>query len=175
MTQDASRWTCGCGGGVEESDVADAGRLTEQPTRPMVGFVEVLCKQRHGYVSLLLGRGGTMDEIQTEFSVSVDQYIPGLVRVEGDLDLATAPELLSVVANRAGDVALDCSGLAFIDGAGLNAVLTAHAACCARGARFVVLDPSPPVLRLIRLLELDTVLPVCSRDGKLRESDSDSA
>jgi len=114
-----------------------------------------------------------MDEIQTEFRVSVDHRIPSLIRVVGDLDLATAPELLSVIASPAGDVALDCSGLAFIDGAGLHAVMAANAACCERGARFVLLDPSPPVLRLIRLLELDTVLPMCSRDGKLRASDGD--
>lgn len=107
-----------------------------------------------------------MDEIQTEFRVSVDPDDPALVRVGGELDLATAPELLGALEQRDGEVVLDCSGLAFIDVAGLNAVVEAHAACRARGARLVLLDPSPAVRRLLRLLELDTVVPVCSRDRR---------
>lgn len=112
-------------------------------------------------------------EILTEFSVLVDRNIPSLIRVAGELDLATAPELMSVLASRTGDVLLDCADLAFIDGAGLYVVMKAHAECCSRGAHFVLLDPSPAVLRLLRLTELDTVLPMCSRNGKRRASDSD--
>jgi anti-anti-sigma factor len=112
-------------------------------------------------------------DIQTEFTVVVDRDTPGLVRVAGELDLATAPELMSVLASRTGDVLLDCSDLAFIDGAGLQVVMKAHAECRRRGAQFVLLDPSPAVVRLLRLTDLDTVLPMSSRNGKRRAGDRD--
>jgi anti-anti-sigma factor len=100
------------------------------------------------------------------FMVSVDGGTPVVVRAEGEFDLAGVPRLLSVLARLDGDVELDCSGLTFIDAAGLGTLVKAHEACAARGARLVVVDPSRAVTRLLRLVGLDTVLHVRSRDGE---------
>jgi anti-anti-sigma factor len=92
------------------------------------------------------------------FTAWVECGRPAVVRVNGELDLATVPRLLSTLERLDGDVDVDCSGLHFIDAAGLGAFVKAHHACAARGARLVVVDPSPAVVRLLRLVELDTVL-----------------
>jgi anti-anti-sigma factor len=81
-----------------------------------------------------------------------------VVRVNGELDLATVPRLLSTLERLDGDVHVDCSGLEFIDAAGLGALVRAHRTCAARGSRLAVVDPSPAVVRLLRLVGLDTVL-----------------
>lgn len=70
------------------------------------------------------------------------------------------PQLLSALAGLDGDVDLDCSGVDFIDAAGLGAFVRAHWQCAARGAKLVVVDPSYAVLRLLQIVELDTVLSV---------------
>jgi anti-sigma B factor antagonist len=98
------------------------------------------------------------------FMVGVEATSPAVVRLHGELDLAGVPRLLSALADLDGDVALDCSGLDFIDAAGLGAFVRAHRQCAARGAELVVVDPSPALLRLLRIVELDTELHL-RRDG----------
>jgi anti-sigma B factor antagonist len=98
------------------------------------------------------------------FMVEVEALSPAVVRLHGELDLAGVPRLLSALADLDGDVALDCSGVDFIDAAGLGAFVRAHRQCAARGAELVVVDPSPAVLRLVQLVELDTELHL-RRDG----------
>ena len=92
------------------------------------------------------------------FTASVDGRRPAVVRLSGELDLAGVPELRSALAGLDGDVELDCSGLGFIDGAGLCAVLEGIEACGARGGELVLVNPSRAVDRLLRIVELDTVL-----------------
>jgi anti-anti-sigma factor len=92
------------------------------------------------------------------FTASVDGQWPALVRLTGELDLAGGPILCSALAELDGDVALDCSRLDFIDAAGLRAILRGHEECGARGAKLVLLNPSPAVDRVVSFLELDTVL-----------------
>lgn len=87
-----------------------------------------------------------------------DDGDPAVVRLVGELDLAGVPRLLSALAGLGGDVELDCSGVDFIDAAGLTAFMRTHNACAARGSKLIVVDPSPAVDRLLRLVELDTVL-----------------
>jgi anti-anti-sigma factor len=100
--------------------------------------------------------GDALDEVV--FTASVDGRGPTVVRLMGELDLAGAPTLCSALDGLDGDVELDCSGLDFIDGAGLWAVVQAHEACGARGAKLVMLNPSPAVDRLLSIVDLDTVL-----------------
>lgn len=95
-----------------------------------------------------------MDEIG--FRAWVEGRRPALVRLTGELDMAGAPQLASVLAGLDGDVELDCSCLTFIDAAGLRAFQEARAGCGARGCRLVLVDPSPAVDRLLRMLDLDT-------------------
>lgn len=103
-----------------------------------------------------------MDE--DTFMVEVEASSPAVVRLHGELDLAGVPRLLSALADLDGDVDLDCSGVDFIDAAGLGAFVRAHGQCAARGTHLVVVDPSRAVLRLLQMVELDTELHV-RRDG----------
>ena len=96
-----------------------------------------------------------MDEIP--FMARVDGRQPAVVHLIGELDLAGAPRLESVLAELDGDVELDCSGLDFIDAAGLRAFLRAHEGCASRGCTLVLVDPSPAVDRLLKMVELDTL------------------
>jgi anti-anti-sigma factor len=91
------------------------------------------------------------------FMAWVDGRQPAVVRLVGELDLAAAPQLESVLVGLDGDVELDCSRLDFIDAAGLRTFQNAHAACTARGCKLVLVDPSPAVDRLMRALELDAM------------------
>jgi anti-sigma B factor antagonist len=97
-----------------------------------------------------------LDEIA--FMAWVDGRQPAVVRLIGELDLAGAPRLQSVLAGLDGDVELDCSGVDFIDAAGLRVLQIAHEGCSARGSKLVLADPSPAVERLLRIVELDAVL-----------------
>lgn len=97
-----------------------------------------------------------MDE--DAFMVEVEASSSAVVRLHGDLDLAGVPHLLSALACLDGDVELDCSGVDFIDAAGLGAFVRAHQQCAARGAQLVVVDPNPVVVRLMQMVELDTEL-----------------
>ena len=92
------------------------------------------------------------------FNASVAGRRPAVVRLMGELDLAGVPELRSALAGLDGDVELDCSGLDFIDGAGLCAVLEGIEACRGRGAVLALVNPSPAVDRLLHIVELDAVL-----------------
>ena len=94
------------------------------------------------------------------FIVEVDATSSAVLRLRGELDLAGVPRLLSALSGLDGDVDLDCSGVDFIDAAGLGAFVSAHQQCAARGAQLVVVDPSRAVLRLLQMVELDTVLHV---------------
>jgi anti-anti-sigma factor len=94
-----------------------------------------------------------LDEIA--FMARVDGQQPAMVSLIGELDLAGVPRLESVLAGLDGDVELDCSRIDFIDAAGLRAFESAHKGCAARGCSLVLVDPSPAVDRVLRLLELD--------------------
>ena len=71
-----------------------------------------------------------------EFSVTVEGESL-LVKVAGELDLATAPELDACLRPVRGDVAIDCSGLDFIDSSGIRSLVEAHRAAEARGDEIV--------------------------------------
>lgn len=103
-----------------------------------------------------------MDE--SAFMASVDGRRPAVVRLVGELDLASAPKLESVLAGLDGDVELDCSRLGFIDAAGLRAFQKVRMRCEARGCELVLVDPSPAVDRLLRMVELDRLFLI--RQGK---------
>ena len=82
-----------------------------------------------------------------------------VVKVEGEFDLsveALFDEVVidGVVQNGHASVVLDLSGLAFIDLAGVHALVRARAAAHARGSRLVLLRPSRPTQRLLELCGL---------------------
>ncbi|MFJ9040771.1 STAS domain-containing protein [Streptomyces sp. NPDC102406] len=86
-----------------------------------------------------------------------------LITLTGDLDYATAPELLATVTGLATapgtTVTLDLSGVRFFDSGGINVLLRARTALQERGAELAVRRLSPVVERIFRITGLDTVLP----------------
>jgi anti-sigma B factor antagonist len=91
------------------------------------------------------------------------------VRVAGELDMATAPELeraLGVGLSRARMVVLDLRELAFMDSAGAHVIIDASARARKLGRRLVLLRTPPDVDRLFTLtgssseVEIGDIAPV---------------
>jgi anti-sigma B factor antagonist len=86
------------------------------------------------------------------------------LRVSGELDIGTAPDLERAVASAVdghrGQFRLDISGLTFIDPTGGQALLHMHNSIEARGGRAVFEHPQAEVLNVLRLLGLEQVLDI---------------
>lgn len=86
------------------------------------------------------------------------------VRLTGELDLATAPELKAILSQQleAGNhVVLDLSVLEFIDSSGLQAILTAlRAADASPGTLAISSSMAPQVHRLFEIAGLLSSLPL---------------
>jgi stage II sporulation protein AA (anti-sigma F factor antagonist) len=81
------------------------------------------------------------------------------VRVEGELDLATAPELKDIIEDQLGGgqhVILDLSALEFIDSSGLQAILLALKSADATSGTLRISSAIPSQVH--RLLEIAGVL-----------------
>jgi anti-anti-sigma factor len=85
----------------------------------------------------------------------------------GELDACSVPRVRECLVQFDGDVDLDCSGLSFIDAAGIGLFLQVHADCQARSAKLLIVDPSRCVLRLLEISGLDSVLAVEPRSRAL--------
>jgi anti-sigma B factor antagonist len=92
------------------------------------------------------------------FEVIQDSDRP-VFRLVGDLDLATAPELVQQVSGAArcnGDVYLDLEGLEFMDASGIHALDT----LCREvrdGGRVVLRSPKGEVAKVLRLVGADAI------------------
>jgi anti-sigma B factor antagonist len=80
------------------------------------------------------------------------------LRLAGELDVATAGQLAetmrSLPVEHLRQVRLDLSDLAFLDAAGLTALLRARALIRACDGRLVLDRPAPPILRLLAVTDL---------------------
>jgi anti-sigma B factor antagonist len=92
-----------------------------------------------------------------EFSVTVEGESL-LVKVVGELDLATAPELDACLRPVRGDVAIDCSGLDFIDSSGIRSLVEAHRAAEARGDRLTIRNLPENARRALEAVGLISIL-----------------
>ena len=89
-----------------------------------------------------------------KFVVEVESS--SLLRLSGDLDVATVPALraaLEPLATPDRVVALDLAGLTFMDATGVRALCDAARSVGEHG-RIVVCDPSPPARRVIEICGL---------------------
>lgn len=99
-----------------------------------------------------------------QFDVSVEHSgTTAIVRLAGELDLATAPELTEVLHGLESScerVILDLSGLEFIDSTGLRLAVAEHGRASADGFEFVIAGAAGAVLKILRLTGLDVTLPL---------------
>ena len=81
------------------------------------------------------------------------------LKVRGELDLASAPELVRALVRaereKPGIITLELSGLDFMDATGLRAILEAIRRARHDGRRLTVRNPTQPVLRLFQLAGID--------------------
>jgi anti-anti-sigma factor len=82
----------------------------------------------------------------------------GRLRLFGELDAAVVPQVRACLVGVDGDIEIDCSGLSFMDAAGLGLFVELHAECRARSAQLAITNPSRCVVRLLELGGLDSVL-----------------
>ncbi|HSB85977.1 MAG TPA: STAS domain-containing protein [Ilumatobacteraceae bacterium] len=82
----------------------------------------------------------------------------GRLRLSGELDAAEVAGVRACLVGVDGDVELECSGLSFIDAAGLGLFVELDAECRARHAKLLIINPSRCVVRLLELTGLDSVL-----------------
>jgi anti-sigma B factor antagonist len=87
-----------------------------------------------------------------------------VVRLEGELDLASVPMLESEMENATLDdpatVVLDLSGLEFIDSTGLRAILSLDKHSEERGQTFALVRGSQQVQRLMNMTRVDEHLKI---------------
>jgi anti-sigma B factor antagonist len=80
------------------------------------------------------------------------------VVISGELDNSSAPRLISMVHEIAGPpvhrVELDCKGVTFLDSAGVRALIVTRNAAAQMGIDVVLVQPSPPVTRVIEMTGL---------------------
>jgi anti-anti-sigma factor len=83
-----------------------------------------------------------------------------VLKLSGELDLAMAPSVRSRLADVDGDIELDCSGLTFMDSAGINLFVEIHHASVDRGAKLTVVNAPRCVTRLLALTGVDRLIDV---------------
>ena len=91
------------------------------------------------------------------------------IRLDGELDLATVDLVTDAFADLRDErpelVVIDLSALRFIDARGLRALQGVDRELRAAGGRLVLAMPSPNVVRVLALAELDPQISVWSHGG----------
>lgn len=81
-----------------------------------------------------------------------------IVRLDGELDIASVTELDSELARVEGDgspLVIDLRGVTFLDSSGLRSILAADARARGRGGRLLLVKASPTVHRVFEIALLD--------------------
>jgi len=99
---------------------------------------------------------GPIQDGSSGFSVTVERDTRGVrVRVVGELDLASVPELNSVLETLKDDgygrLLLDLDGVEFIDSSGLSAIIHAHDSADRSGHPLTIRCSAPQVQKLFEL------------------------
>jgi anti-sigma B factor antagonist len=85
----------------------------------------------------------------------------GVVRVAGELDLASAPRLTEALSALAADpVVVDLSACTFLDSAGMGALLASARALSESGRSLRVVAADPRILRVLEITAVDTLIAV---------------
>src|SRR5688572_8578380 len=93
------------------------------------------------------------------FSLAVEHDSGSVcVRVVGELDIQTAPQLAEALESVKSSVVVDLAGVTFIDSTALGVLVRAHHQAEADGQRLVLAHPTPMTRRVLDITALDTVL-----------------
>ncbi len=88
------------------------------------------------------------------------------VVLDGEIDISTCPDIwrFLMAAISGGDVhlAVDMSGVTFIDASGIGVLVAAANRARQAGGGLSLLAPSPQVRRLLDVFHLDAILPAAS-------------
>jgi anti-sigma B factor antagonist len=88
-----------------------------------------------------------------------------LLLVEGELDIATAPRLISALNNAVQEVlhslVVDLSDCGFMDSTGLALLINAHRRLARRSKGFAVVCPPGPLRRVFEVTDMVDTLHVC--------------
>jgi anti-sigma B factor antagonist len=88
-----------------------------------------------------------------------------LLLVEGELDIATAPRLITVlngaVQEALRSLVVDLSRVDFMDSTGLALLINAHRRLTRRSKGFAVVCPPGPLLRVFEVTDMVSTLHVC--------------
>ena len=82
----------------------------------------------------------------------------GGLRLAGEIDAHTAPDLATAIGGLSGDVELDLSGVDFVDSSGLRVLIDAHQSVAGRGDELRLAQPSDAVRRLLEISGVDEYL-----------------
>jgi anti-anti-sigma factor len=106
-------------------------------------------------------------QVPAEASLSVlSRAAFTIARLEGDLDIATAPplreRLLGVLGPGVRLLIIDLSGVSFCDAAGLAVLIGAQRRTIARGIIVRLAAPRPQLAKLLRITGLDRSFTICA-------------
>jgi anti-sigma B factor antagonist len=91
------------------------------------------------------------------------------VVLDGEIDIATSPAirrfLLAAISGGNVHLAVDMSGVTFIDASGINALVATANRARQAGGGLSLLAPSRQVRRLLDILHLNAILPAAQRSG----------
>jgi anti-sigma B factor antagonist len=91
------------------------------------------------------------------------------VVLDGEIDIATCPAarrfLMAAISGGNVQLAVDMSGVTFIDAAGIDVLVAAANRARATGGGLSLLAPSRQVRRLLDVFHLDAILPIAQRSG----------
>jgi anti-sigma B factor antagonist len=87
-----------------------------------------------------------------------------VIRVTGEVDLYSSPKLrealLKTIPKAQNEVSLDLTGVTYMDSSGVATLVEGLKASGQKNARFVLLSPSPAVMKVLQLSRLDSVFDI---------------
>ena len=91
-----------------------------------------------------------------------------VVRLSGELDIATAPKVRRAIhdllTESADPVVIDLAGVQFMDSSGLAVLVAGHKRANYQGGSFAVSRLAPPVAKVFELTHADQLMPVLDDD-----------
>ena len=83
-----------------------------------------------------------------------------VVRVRGEVDLNSSPQLRAAILNGVGDgtgIGVDLRDIQYMDSSGVATLVEGLKACMSKKLSFLLLAPSVPVMKVLKLARLDSL------------------